>query len=65
MRKTTKEEFEIVKQYIKQLKKLNSEGKIKILETDSKIDLADKDSIDNLGESVKGTFIDVALYVYN
>lgn len=47
------------------LKKLNSDGKIKILETDSKIDLANNNDINNLNEAVKGTFIDVALYVYS
>ena len=65
MKPTTKEEREIIKQYIKQLKKLNSKGLVKILETDSKIDMIDESEINGLGEAVRGTFVDVALYVYS
>lgn len=66
--KTTKEEREIVKQYIKQLKKLNNDGRIKILESDSRADITDRTKyveLQGLEESCKGTFIDIAYYVYS
>ena len=67
MKPTTKEENEIVKQYIKELKKLNSKGLVKILETDSKADIEDnskyRDTV--IPSYARGTFVDVALYVYS
>ena len=66
--KTTIEEREIIKQYIKQLKKLNNDGRIKILETDSRADIKDVSEINKrlgLEEAVLGTFVDVALYIHS
>ena len=61
--KTTKEEYEEVKRLIKYLKKMNSEGRVKILEVDTKAESKEVTGIKDI--SKLGRFIDIALYEGN
>ena len=66
--KTTEQERKNAKAFIEHLEKMNKEGRLKILETDMKPDI--RDGILDGGnkvtpDTVKGSFIDVAYYVYS
>ncbi len=66
--KTTKKEREIAKEFIKHLEKMNKEGRLKLLETDTRVDIREgtMDGGNKITQdTVKGSFIDVAYYVYS
>ncbi len=66
--KATEQDRKNAKEFIAHLKKMNKEGRLKILETDMRADIREgllENGNKITPDTVKGSFIDVAYYVYS